>query len=125
MRFSASFCLTLGADGDAVVVVEQVGLIGEVGPVVHESGTDGIVAEPRNGVDAVLHSHESAQSEVVALVFVGEHLASQERRVSVILEQIHLHTAIDLEVSLLPMLVSTVLVDKRAIEQLIASIECN
>ena len=119
------FLLDFGADRYAVVVVEQMSLIGEVGPIVNEGCTDGIVAEPRNGINAVLHSNEAAQSEVVALVFVGEHLAGQERRVFVVLKQVHLHAAVDLKVGLFPMLVATALVDKRAIEQFVVGVESN
>lgn len=110
---------------DAVVIVEKVCLVGEVGPIVHESRADGVVAEPRNGVDAVFHSNESTQPEVVTLVFVGQHLTGQKRRVLIKLEQIHLYAAVDFEVGLLPLLFGGIPVDEGAVEQLVVGIESN
>jgi hypothetical protein len=42
-----------------------------------------------------------------------------------VLEQVNLHTAIDLKVGLFPMLVSATLIDKRTIKQLVVGVEGN
>ena len=87
--------------------------------------SDGIVADGRDGVDAIFHSGKSAQPEVIALVFVGKHLTSQKWRIFSILVQVHLEAAVDLEIGLLPSLVGGIPIDEGTIKQLVAGIECN
>lgn len=116
----------LGTDGNAVVVVGQMGLVGEVIPIVNESATNGIVAKRRYGVDAELHADEPAQLQVITLESVGEHLTGQKRRVFVVLVQVGLHAAVDLEIGRLPIGMSKgSLVDQRAVKQLVVEVKGN
>ena len=115
--------LDLGPDGDAVVVGRQHGFVGEVGPIVNKGGADGIVAKAGLSINPVFETDQSTQLEVVSLVFVGKDLASQKRRELPVLLVIQLHATVDLKVRLFPFAAGFVLVDDRAVKQLVVEIE--
>lgn len=108
---------------DAVVVGREMGVVGEVDAVVDERAADGIVVITRFCEQPDLHADESAHLEVVALVFVCQHLASQERRVFVVLVKVKHHAAVDFEIHLCPLSLYGILFDMRTVNHFIMEIE--